>query len=147
MKIQKSVFIACSVLLVALFSTRGEGDEPVLPGDEASIKEAEPLCDVIAVATVVKLGDGLTRMPGYRVYHDAKFEIKKVLKGQAKGNITLAVYVRYDVNPPKERVGYVIFVYTRPDDRRAVGKMLLANEKNEKDVSAAIEAGRKSVKP
>jgi len=140
MNIRKSVLIACTVLSIAPFVATGDGGELDLPGNELSIKEAESLCDVIAVSKVVKLGDGSTRMPGYSVYHDANFEIKKVLKGQAKGNVTLAVYVRYDVHRPKEMADYIIFVYTRSDDSRAVGKMLLANEKNEKEISAAVAA-------
>jgi hypothetical protein len=101
MKTLKSVLISCTVLSVALFSAAGKDDEPPLPGSKISIEEAVRRCDVIAVAKLLELGDGLTRLPGYHVFHDANFEFKTILKGQAKGNATMAVYVGLEQHAPK----------------------------------------------
>jgi hypothetical protein len=149
MKITK-YSLAIFPVLIAVMSLAGarttfaEGDKPNLPGSAVTLEEALLLKnDFIAVAKLVKLGDGDPPRftPGTIVYENVEFEIISVLKGKASGTVKCMLFV--DLNQPQgsrgvqENVKYIIFCKTAKNGVLVAGKLLPDDEETERKISGS----------
>jgi hypothetical protein len=152
MNAAKCFSIACSVIAISvplITSDKAWSDpgQPVLPGHRHTVEQClVQKVDLIVVAKLLKLGPfDPPRRNDVLTYEGAEFEIIRVLRGKAKGIVTMQLLVDIDhpVGPGsvEENVSYIIFSYVSEyDGLRTVGKMLLDGEKTEKDVATAIAA-------
>jgi hypothetical protein len=135
--------VAAAVVFCCNDTVWAVDDTPPLPGSESTLKQVAPHCDLIVVAVLVHLAGRMSHIPGYTIYHDVAFEVKRFLNGKCEKTVNLRLYL--SDYAPKEQVKegdtYIVLCFTPNDGEKTVAKLLPDNNDTERQVIAAMAAG------
>ena len=145
MKIKKQYYWLALIVLTLIYSDETMAQTPStgLPGSAVKWENSVGTADLILTGTLETLGLTVPSATGQVAYHGAKIKIEKVLKGNAVGEITVSIIVRFEKGRVEETIpevgkDYLFFIYTDEAKRQIVLKMLPAGASDVSAVTAAI---------